>query len=66
MCKLKRIGAEAGSILGWAACIFMGGSASMLAWVMPITGMQPSTYLVGCAIASIALAVWINFSDRQD
>lgn len=66
MCKIKTAWREVCSIMGWALCIFIGGSASMLAWIMPLTGMAPSTYLIGCAIASIALAVWIHFSDRQD
>lgn len=51
------------SILGWAICIFMGLSASMLAWLVPLFDIPPGDYLLGCAVASLALAVWIGRED---
>lgn len=69
-CKLKRMWANScpviGSILGWALSIFLGLSASMFAWLMPLLKIAPSTYLASCAVASIVLAVWIEISDRRE
>lgn len=46
--------------LGWAISIFMGLSASMLAWLMPLLDLSGRNYLLGCALVSVALAVWIQ------
>lgn len=63
MCKLKKMSADAGSYLGstlgWALAIFMGLSASMFAWLVPLFDISGGNYLIGCGVVSLALAVWI-------
>lgn len=63
MCKVKTMWQRMVQVIGWAACIFMGLSASMLAWIMPLTGMAPATYLMACGVASLALAIHITGSE---
>lgn len=49
-----------GHTLGWAISIFMGLSASMLAWLVPLLDLAGRDYLLGCAAVSLVLAVWIQ------
>ena len=65
MSKIRRMMNWCARTLGWALSIFMGLSASMFAWLVPLFDISGGNYLIGCGVVSLALAVWILRGDSN-
>lgn len=64
--KLSRLSARILSFIGWFTATFMTISASIFAWLMPLFEMTTSTYLIGCALVSLMMAIWFEFHDDEN